>query len=178
MARRRTVAEYVTPAEELLASALRTLERVSGYARPRIARKMVAVYRDIYEAESLPAPTWVDMLEETAQRETRQLRKVAREFPELEPLLRGGIMVRRAGPSRYDTGEELRLWSVLHTLSAIPTDARPRAICALAGRLREIFGAERVPIPPWLEALAEVGERESAFSPAREEWEYQTPVPD
>jgi len=93
------------------------------------------------------------------------------------PKLRDWYMGQRARQrDEYQTPPENHLLSVLHTFSTFPRDRRAEAMRVTAENYRALNTAMGLPVPQWVEMLAELAERESSAGPV-DETEIRIPAP-
>lgn len=85
------------------------------------------------------------------------------------PRLRYWYMAQRTRRAEeYQTPPENHLLSALHTFSTFPRERRPEAMRVIAENYRALNASMGLPVPEWVELLAEMADRESSAGPADE----------
>lgn len=69
--RRNRHADYRTPPEDMVMSAMRSLEAFPVAARAPTLRRLAEFYREAFTAEKLECPDWVGMLATLAEQQER-----------------------------------------------------------------------------------------------------------
>lgn len=91
------------------------------------------------------------------------------------PKLRRWYVADRQARTTDDEPPDLLVQSALYILSGAPNATRPKFIRKLVASFREMYAAEKLPVPQWIDLLEETGEMAARAPEPLEDFEYRIP---